>query len=77
MSFKALKFVGLLFIVMLAVVVPLHAATGGTISISDAPTGQTPGDCNSVEIEYHYALTANTDDDGSGNDCCDDQREDA
>jgi len=68
MSTKALKFTGLLFLLMLAVVAPLHAASNGTIGIATATPGQTPDNCNDVRLDYHFTLTANTDDDGKGND---------
>ncbi len=64
---KAAKVFVLLFVFMLAVVVPLQAASGGSIDINDAPTGQTPSTCTDVRIGYHYSFTADTDD-GGGSD---------
>ena len=68
MSTKSLKFTVLLFVLLLAIVVPLHAASNGSISIDTArtPTGQTPRDCDDIHIEYHYKVTTDTDEVAAG-----------
>jgi hypothetical protein len=67
MSFKTLRLVGFLFVLMLAVAV--HAGGGGaSISISSAPTGQSPDTCDDVELEYHFVIPDASTDDGGGTD---------
>jgi hypothetical protein len=69
MSTKALKLTSLLFLLLLAIVAPLHAASNGSIFIDPAftPSNQTPDSCDQVFIEYHFKLTADHND-GVGGD---------
>ena len=63
---KHIRILSLTLCLPLLFVFAAYAASGGSITF-DGTGDATPGDCNDVDLDYHYSFTATTDD-GSGTD---------